>query len=174
MAEGPDGLYLIDQHAAHECVLYEQLREAALLQAPKSQGLLEPATVELTPQQEEAVSAQKELLAQYGWQMEPFGDRTVLLRAVPIILTKKDPAHALRDLLDTSLAETTIPTWEERVAATVACHAAVRAGMSLTLPEMTSVVQLLQGLSQPHTCPHGRPTMLHLSASSLERGFGRR
>ena len=174
VAEGPDGLYLIDQHAAHECVLYEEIREAASLQAPRSQGLLAPATVELTPQQEEAAHEQAELLAQYGWQMEPFGDRTVLLRAVPIILTRKDPAQALRDLLDTSLAEVTMPTWEERVSATVACHAAVRAGMSLTLPEMTSIVHLLQGLQQPHTCPHGRPTMLHLSASALERGFRRR
>ena len=174
VAEGPDGLYLIDQHAAHECVLYEQIREAALLQAPKSQGLLTPATVELTPQQEEAAHTQRDLLAQYGWQIEPFGERTVLLRAVPAILTKKEPAQALWDLLDTSLAETSIPTWEERVAATVACHAAVRAGMGLTLLEMTGVVELLQGLKQPHTCPHGRPTMLHLSASSLERGFRRR
>ena len=174
VAEGPDGMYLIDQHAAHECVLYEQIREAAVLQTPRSQGLLAPATVELTPQQEEAVRTQAELLAQYGWQIEPFGDLTVLLRAVPAILTTKDPAQALRDLLDTSLAETSMPTWEERVAATVACHAAVRAGATLTLQEMTGVVELLQGLQQPHTCPHGRPTMLHLSASSLERGFRRR
>ena len=109
VAEGPDGLYLIDQHAAHECVLYEQLREAASLQTPQSQGLLEPATVELTPQQEEAARMQGELLAQYGWQIEPFGDRTVLLRAVPTILTTKEPAQALRDLLDSSLAETAPP-----------------------------------------------------------------
>ena len=174
VAEGPDGIYLIDQHAAHECVLYEELREAASLQAPRSQGLLEPATVELTPQQEEAARTQGELLAQYGWQIEPFGDRTVLLRAVPAILTTKEPAQALRDLLDSSLAETVLPTWEERVAATVACHGSVRAGVSLTLPEMASMVHLLQSVKQPHTCPHGRPTMLHLSASSLERGFRRR
>ena len=174
VAEGPDGLYLIDQHAAHECVLYEQLREAASLQTPQSQGLLEPATVELTPQQEEAARMQGELLAQYGWQIEPFGDLTVLLRAVPAILTTKEPAQALRDLLDSSLAETALPTWEDRVAATVACHGSVRAGMTLTVQEMTGMVQLLQTVKQPHTCPHGRPTMLHLSASSLERGFRRR
>ena len=174
VAEGPDGLYLIDQHAAHECVLYEQLREAALLQTPRSQGLLEPATVELTPQQEEAARTQGELLTQYGWQMEAFGDRTVLLRAVPAILTTKEPAQALRDLLDSSLAETALPSWEERVAATVACHGSVRAGVTLTVQEMTGMVQLLQSVKQPHTCPHGRPTMLHLSASSLERGFRRR
>ena len=174
VAEGPDGLYLIDQHAAHECVLYEQLREAASLQTPQSQGLLEPATVELTPQQEEAAHTQGELLAQYGWQIEPFGDRTVLLRAVPAILTTKEPAQALRDLLDSSLAETALPTWDDRVAATVACHGSVRAGMTLTVQEMTGMVQLLQTVKQPHTCPHGRPTMLHLSASSLERGFRRR
>ena len=174
VAEGPDGLYLIDQHAAHECVLYEQLREAASLQTPQSQGLLEPATVELTPQQEEAARMQGELLAQYGWQIEPFGERTVLLRAVPTILTTKEPAQALRDLLDSSLAETALPTWDDRVAATVACHGSVRAGMTLTVQEMTGMVQLLQTVKQPHTCPHGRPTMLHLSASSLERGFRRR
>ena len=174
VAEGPDGVYLIDQHAAHECVLYEQLREAALLQTPRSQGLLEPSTVELTPQQEEAARMQGELLAQYGWQIEPFGDQTVLVRAVPVILTKKEPGQALRDLLDSSLAETAMPAWEERVAATVACHGSVRAGVTLTVQEMTGMVDLLQGVKQPHTCPHGRPTMLHLSASSLERGFRRR
>ena len=174
VAEGPDGLYLIDQHAAHECVVYERLRNAAQREAPEVQGLLEPTAVTLSPSHEETVHDHADVLAQYGWLLEPFGDRSCLLRGVPAVLSRRDPAKAFLDMLEAAATAAEFATWEDRIAATVACHGSVRAGQSLTREEMVEMVRLLERTQQPHTCPHGRPTMLHLSANNLEREFGRR
>ncbi len=174
VAEGPDGLYLIDQHAAHECVVYERLRNAAQREAPEVQGLLEPTAVTLSASHEETVHDHPDVLAQYGWLLEPFGDRACLLRGVPAVLSRRDPARAFLDMLEAAAAAAEFSTWEDRIAATVACHGSVRAGQSLTREEMVEMVRLLERTQQPHTCPHGRPTMLHLSANNLEREFGRR
>jgi DNA mismatch repair protein MutL len=174
VAEGPDGMYLIDQHAAHECILYERVQQAAEDGSPQVQGLLEPEVVELSPPQAEAVGAHGGLLASYGWQLESFGPRSYLVRGMPAVLTQRGPAIALTDLVDALLGEESARPWEERVAATVACHGAVRAGTSLTAAEMVELVRLLEQARQPRTCPHGRPTMLHLSVSHLEREFRRR
>ncbi len=174
VAEGPDGLYLIDQHAAHECVVYERLRNAAVRAAPEVQGLLEPAAVALSPSHEETVHDHPDLLAQYGWLLEPFGDRTCLLRGVPAVLASRDPAKAFLDMLEAAAAAAEFSTWEDRIAATVACHGSVRAGQTLNREEMVELVRLLERTQQPHTCPHGRPTMLHLSAGNLDREFGRK
>ena len=174
VAEGPRGLYLIDQHAAHECVVYERLRSAAQRNAPEVQGLLEPAAVPLSPGHEETVHDHPGELARYGWLLEPFGDRTCLLRGVPAVLSGRDPAKAFLDMLEQASAAAEFSTWEDRISATVACHGSVRAGQTLTREEMVELVRLLERTHQPHTCPHGRPTMLHLSAHNLEREFGRR
>jgi DNA mismatch repair protein MutL len=173
VAEGPNGLYLIDQHAAHECVVYERLKTAAATHNPEVQGLLEPVTVELTSFQAETVHEQGEVLAQYGWDLEPFGDRTYLLRGVPAVLATKGPAKSFIELLDGVGEAVEFSTWEDRIAATVACHGSVRAGLVLSHEEMVEMVRLLEKAQQPHTCPHGRPTMLHLSANNLERHFKR-
>ncbi len=174
VAEGPDGLYLIDQHAAHECVVYERLRLAAHRNAPEVQGLLEPAAVTLAPHHEETVHDHPGELERYGWLLEPFGDRTCLLRGVPAVLSGRDPARAFLDMLEQASAAAEFSTWEERISATVACHGSVRAGKTLSREEMVELVRMLERTQQPHTCPHGRPTMLHLSAGNLEREFGRR
>ncbi|MBI2935708.1 MAG: DNA mismatch repair endonuclease MutL [Chloroflexi bacterium] len=174
VAEGPDGIYLIDQHAAHERVLFEQVNAAVQSQTLEVQGLLEPAVLGATPQQEEALAQHGELLARYGWQMEPFGQRAYLVRAMPSLLAGKGPVRALSELLDAALSETALETWEERLAVSLACHAAVRAGDTLSTPAMVEVVRLLEQAHEPHTCPHGRPTTVHLSASHLEREFQRR
>ena len=100
VAEGPDGLYLIDQHAAHECVVYERLRNAAQREAPEVQGLLEPTAVTLSPSHEETVHDHADVLAQYGWLLEPFGDRACLLRGVPAVLSRRDPAKSFLDMLE--------------------------------------------------------------------------
>lgn len=173
VAEGPNGLYLIDQHAAHECVVYERLKAAAAKHSPEVQGLLEPVTVELTSFQAETVHEYGDVLEQYGWGLEPFGDRTYLLRGVPAVLSTKGPAKSFIELLDGVGEAVEFSSWEERIAATVACHGSVRAGMVLSHEEMVEMVRLLEKTQQPHTCPHGRPTMLHLSANNLERQFGR-
>ena len=174
VAEGPGGIYLVDQHAAHERVQYERLREALRRDAVETQALLGPEPVELSPQQLAAVEQLGGLLARYGWQLDDFGAQTRLVRAMPALLAKKGAMRALRDLLDAAASETAMPTWEEKLAATMACHGSVRAGQTLTSAEMAELLSLLNGCRDPNTCPHGRPTMVHLSTAQLEREFRRR
>ncbi|MBI4308083.1 MAG: DNA mismatch repair endonuclease MutL [Chloroflexi bacterium] len=174
IAEGPDGLYLIDQHAAHERVLFERLRDERRRKTIEAQGLLEPVAVELSPAQEQTFQAHRDDLASFGFALEPFGERTYLLRMVPSALKASAPAQATRDLLDL-LGQDDLPVErEDRVAFSLACHAAIRAGKVLAMEEMEELLRLLEQVEQPHTCPHGRPTMVHLSSADLERQFGRR
>ena len=173
VAEGPDGLYLIDQHAAHERVLFEEICAARQRQAVHVQGLLEPALAEVSPRQEEVLISHGETLAEFGFQLEPFGQHTYRIRAVPAVLAGRDAAQALGELLD-ALAEETAEPSTDRVAATLACHGSVRAGQSLALEEMRELVQRLEQTEALHTCPHGRPTTVHLSGSWLAQTFRRR
>ena len=175
VSEGPDGMYLIDQHTAHERVLFDQLRRDKGKGDIKAQGMLEPATVELSPQQEALLLSQIESLRGYGFGIEPFGQRTVLLRSVPAALASRPPAQSLLDLLDGMESEDLKGyDWEERIMATVACHGAVRAGHDLDPREMQEMVRLLETADNPQTCPHGRPIMLHMTSHQLQREFGRR
>ncbi|MBI4286665.1 MAG: DNA mismatch repair endonuclease MutL [Chloroflexi bacterium] len=169
VAEGPDGLYLIDQHAAHERVLFEELKAERSAGRVAVQGLLTPATFEVSPRQAEALQERGTALADLGFDVAPFGDRTYLVRTVPAMLREKDWASTLRELLDTP-ADT---DWAERLIITVACHAAIRAGQSLTDEAMRALLRQLEATALPHTCPHGRPTMLHLTTGQLAREFGR-
>jgi DNA mismatch repair protein MutL len=176
IAEGPEGLYLIDQHAAHERVLYEQLQAGRVRGEPASQTLLEPAVIELGPGQEAVLSEQRETLAGLGFVIEPFGSGVVLLRAVPSILPAGDPRQVLAAILDEA-GEGGEPLAKEREAqliASVCKQAAIKAGQTLSQAEMQELVRQLEASSAPRTCPHGRPTMIHLSAAMLEREFGRR
>ncbi|MBI3744880.1 MAG: DNA mismatch repair endonuclease MutL [Chloroflexi bacterium] len=175
VAEGPDGMYLIDQHTAHERVLFDELRRAKRDGAPMSQGLLDPVTVTLTPLQEKTLHEQSSVLAAYGFDVEPFGERTALLRALPPLLRRLAPAKALLDTLDYILSDDLRGyDWEDRALATIACHAAVRAGQELSLPEMREMVRLLESADNPHACPHGRPVMVHMTNAQLEKEFSRR
>jgi len=172
IAEGPDGLFLIDQHAAHERVLFEKIKAQRSRQEIEVQGLLEPATFEVNPGQAELLKSHYEDLAQFGFSIEPFGEKTYLVRAVPVLLSNKDWAGMLREILDSfSIADGT--DVEENVAISMACHGAVRAGQTLTDEEMRELVRQLEQTALPNTCPHGRPTMVHLSSRQLEKEFGR-
>jgi DNA mismatch repair protein MutL len=173
VAEGPEGMYLIDQHAAHERVLFEEICAARRRRAVDSQGLLEPATVELSPQHKEIVLAYYEALSEHGFQLEPFGERTYLMRAIPAVLAGKDLSRAFAEFLDTLGEEATVDR-QDRVAFGLACHAAVRAGQLLAPEEMRELVRRLEQTEVPHTCPHGRPTMIHMSTALLEKEFRRR
>lgn len=175
VAESPDGMYLVDQHAAHERVLFDRIvRQAAQREVP-SQPLLTPAAVELTPAQAETLESHQEFLRTYGFGLEPFGDRnSYLLRAMPAILTSQDPAQSLRDVLDMAAFDGLLREREDILAASVACHSAIRAGQSLTDAEMRALLEQLEVTDSPHTCPHGRPTLLHFSSYHMEREFGRR
>ena len=174
VAESPQGVYLLDQHAAHERVLFEQISRVLGDTASQARPLLQPESVELSPAQEEMVRANWELLERYGFLLEPFGDRTYLVRGIPAVASSADPSQALREVLDLMSSQGMLKDQEEALAASIACHSAVRAGMALTTREMEELIVQLEGATNPHTCPHGRPTMIHLSAHHLEREFGRR
>jgi DNA mismatch repair protein MutL len=173
MAEGPEGLYLIDQHAAHERVLFEKILAQRSQQKIEVQGLLEPVNIELSPKQEEVLKTKGELLAEFGFNLEPFGVRSYLLRAVPAIMKEGNLAEAVRTLLDSLAAEGEPSKREENIAQSVACHSAVKAGQSLNAEEMRELIKQLEQTNQPRTCPHGRPTMIHLSSHQLDKEFGR-
>jgi len=169
VAEGPDGLYLVDQHAAHERVLFERIKDQRARQEIEVQGLLEPVTLEVNPQQDEVLKSHYGSLAEFGFSIEPFGDRTYLVRAVPVLLYNKDWTGMVREVLDSLSGG----DWAESIAISMACHSAVRAGQVLTDDEMRELIRQLEQAAIPHTCPHGRPTMIHLGSGQLRREFGR-
>jgi DNA mismatch repair protein MutL len=176
IAEGPEGLYLIDQHAAHERVLYERLLAERAKMAVTSQALLEPLTLELPG---EASEGSLDFLSQLGFDMEPFGGQTVLVRAVPTMLARGDIGQAIVEIVEglaeegkAGADEEDVSTSEEALISLV-CHSAVRAGKTLVGEEVRNLIRQLEQTAMPRTCPHGRPTMIHLSAAQLAREFGR-
>ena len=176
VAEGPDGLYLIDQHAAHERVLFERLMRQAAGQRIPAQALLEPVIVTLPAQQAGVFSGQLDALEHLGFQVEPFGPTTFRVRAIPSVLLGSDPAAAVRVLVE-DFEEDESPLRDEvegRVAARVCKRAAVKAGQVMSMDEQKKLLADLETCQSPRTCPHGRPTMIHLSVDLLERQFGRR
>ena len=173
-AEGPDGMYLIDQHAAHERVMFERIKAEAAAGEPQSQSLMEPLTIELNPRQQELVETHARLFAGLGLLVEPFGGNVHIIRAVPSILTDADPVKPFIDMLDEMAQGGDVESWSDRAAYSLACHSAIRAGKVMSHEEMTALTRQLEQCQQPHTCPHGRPTIIHLSGTRLEREFGRR
>lgn len=174
IAEGPEGMYLIDQHDAHERVLYEQIRHQRAKAEVQAQLLLEPLSVELAPQQAAGMAGMLDLLTEVGFQLEPFGERTYLVRAVPAVLKNVDIRQAFLDIVDELVGDGEADSWGDRIAASIACHSAIKAGQVLSLEEMRRLVQQLEEAAMPRTCPHGRPTVIYLSQAQLEREFGRR
>jgi DNA mismatch repair protein MutL len=174
IAEGPSGLYLIDQHAAHERVLFERFMTSLTASSVAAQPLLAPLMLELTPSQASLVTSFAPSLQEHGFEVEPFGPGGFLLRAAPAGLRREDPAKAFVELLDLLPREDSPADPRRRVAASLACHAAVRAGQALAEQEMRDLIQQLEACDTPQTCPHGRPTMLHLSADELARRFARK
>jgi DNA mismatch repair protein MutL len=176
VAEGPDGLYLIDQHAAHERVLFEALMQAGSQGRIESQTLLETVTIEFTPTQAAVLEENLEVFNRLGFEIEPFGQRTYRLRSLPGLLTDVDPEQAIRSVVEDFEEDETplMSETEARLAARVCKRAAVKAGQVLSLVEQQQLLRDLEECQSPRTCPHGRPTMIHLSVEALERQFGRR
>jgi len=174
IAEGPDGLYLIDQHAAHERVLLEQLMVQYERASVDAQVLLEPLVVDLTPAQLAVLDDYREELRQLGFQLEPFGGSAIVIRAVPAVMHRRSPNTTLLAILDELASGGRGTSRLEALAISTACHAAIRAGQELTLAEMRELVRQLEECTAPRACGHGRPTMLHLSQQELERQFARR
>ena len=176
VAEGEGGMYIIDQHAAHERVVYDRLQQQWARQERTSQPLLVPTPAELTFSQQDTLQEYSELLAVSGFDLEPFGDNAWLLRAVPpqLAANSADPVQALIALLDAVVLEQVVMERQDALAATIACHGSVRAGMTLATEEMAALLVQLEATPDPHHCPHGRPTVVHFSEYQLEREFGRR
>lgn len=174
LAEGPDGLYLIDQHAAHERVLYERLQKLRVTMAVPTQGLLEPRPVELTRYQARILEERQESVRRLGFDIVPFGATTYLVRAVPASFPPQEIVNFLAELLQPVPQREVERDWEERALVTVICHGAIRAGQTLAVDEMKDLVRQLEETSLPYTCPHGRPTLVHMTLAQLEREFGRR
>lgn len=175
IAEGPDGMYLIDQHAAHERILYERFMAEAAGKMVPSQTLLEPALVDLPSEAAATLAEDLELISRLGFAVEPFGGTTFLVRAVPALIARLDPAQALYSAVtDVDLGEPPLAgTREVQIIARVCKSAAVKAGQVLAPAEMQEMVRQLEACAAPRTCPHGRPTMVHLSTAQLARQFGR-
>ncbi|GAB4462428.1 MAG: DNA mismatch repair endonuclease MutL [Anaerolineales bacterium] len=176
VAEGPDGLYLIDQHAAHERVLFEKLMAQHERKNIPSQVLLNPEVVTLPPGAAQLLIAQLPTLAHFGFDVEEFGPNTFRVRAIPVLFAGSDAASALRAVVeDFEEDETPLQNKvEARLAARVCKRLAVKGGQALSSEEQRALLNELEACDSPRTCPHGRPTMIHLSVDMLERQFGRR
>jgi DNA mismatch repair protein MutL len=175
VAEGPDGIYLIDQHAAHERVLFERYM-GQLKNTLSSQNLLEPVVVQLNPQSSRILEDQLAVLSKLGFQVEAFGNNSYVVRSIPTLLIGFNPADALRVLVEDFEEDETplLKEMEARLVARICKRAAVKGGKVLSTDEQRALLQDLEGCASPRTCPHGRPVMIHLSVDLLERQFGRR
>jgi len=175
VAEGPSGLYLIDQHAAHERILYERFVAEHSAHAVATQELLEAIAIEVLPEQMALIEENLNVLHAVGFLVEPFGRNAVRLRGIPALVAGGDPVSVLLAVLgEIECGEMpTDATVEEKLIARVCKQAAVKAGQVLSYAEMEALIRQLEACQSPRTCPHGRPTMLHLSAEELARQFGR-
>ncbi len=176
LVEGDEGLLVIDQHALHERILYEQIKRRMHIDRLPTQRLLLPELVELSPEQAEAVEHWKKELAELGFEVEPFGGATHAITTYPAILGDKPLAPCFLATVEQIVGKSHPPTREQLLQGSMslmACHSAVRAGDSLTPELMEALVEQRHLVQDIHHCPHGRPTVLVFSRQELERQFGR-
>jgi DNA mismatch repair protein MutL len=175
VAEGPSGMYLIDQHAAHERILYEQFMDDYQRQHPMTQYALETQTITLPPDLAQLVEEYAQPLQKIGFALESFGPNTYVIRGIPAILTDSSPIDALQAiLLDLEAGvKPAAKTIEDKIVTRICKQVAVKAGQILSHDEMQSLINQLERCSLPHSCPHGRPTMLHMTSEHIAREFGR-
>jgi len=177
VAEGPSGLYLIDQHAAHERVLYEQLRtKYAAKEQMTAFALTTPCILTLDLRDAQILTEHLEELQQLGFAIESFGSVAFQVSAVPDLLQDRDPETLLKELLDDldegkpiSLADSAA----ERTIAYLSCRNAVKAGDVLEPAQRLELIKQLSQCQNPHSCPHGRPTSITISIAELEKRFHR-
>ncbi|MGH6919205.1 MAG: DNA mismatch repair endonuclease MutL, partial [Geminicoccaceae bacterium] len=177
IAQTADGLLLVDQHAAHERLVYERMKAQLENSGVARQGLLLPEVVELGSADVECLIARRAELEELGLVLEPFGDGAVLVREVPALLGAIDVARLVQDLAE-DLAEIdrtqSLREALERVCASLACHGSVRAGRRLSLAEMNALLRAMEETPHSGQCNHGRPTYVALSRADIERLFQRR
>ncbi len=176
VVETPDGVHIIDQHALHERIMYEQLRERILNKTAEVQRLLVPIPVELTPREVSIALDNTELLAELGLLVQEFGGNTVALSGIPTLIRRADPAELLKsviDKIDSQDEKITRRDLLDSLLHMMSCKAAIKAGQRLSPEEIASLLEQRHLCDDHHHCPHGRPTSLKLSKNELDRQFGR-
>ncbi|MBN7776029.1 DNA mismatch repair endonuclease MutL [Nitratireductor aquimarinus] len=177
VAQTEDSLVIVDQHAAHERLVYEALKEALHSRALPAQMLLLPEIVDMPEEDADRVAAHAEFLARFGLGLERFGPGAIAVRETPSMLGKVDVPQLVRDLADEIAENDTADTLKERIdhiAATMACHGSVRSGRRLRAEEMNALLRQMEATPGSGTCNHGRPTYIELKLTDIERLFGRR
>ena len=177
VAQTRDGLVVVDQHAAHERLVYERMKAQMATGAVTRQALLTPEVVDLDPAEAERVLARADELAELGLIVEPFGGGAVLVRETPALLGDTDVQGLVRDIADDLAEHGAALSLKERMAevcGTMACHGSVRAGRVLSAPEMNALLRQMEATPHSGQCNHGRPTYVELKLADLERLFGRR
>jgi DNA mismatch repair protein MutL len=176
LAVDDEGIAIIDQHVAHERVLFERVMERLTAGTIESQLLLVPLLIELEPSAQLALIARGGELRRLGYELEGFGRSTLKVSAVPALLTAEDAAQALRALggdLEGLDRGADVQEALQRIAATTACHAAVKANDPLTYEKMAHILEELRRTAYSTVCPHGRPVMLRLTRREVEKNFER-
>jgi DNA mismatch repair protein MutL len=177
VAQTRDGVVIVDQHAAHERLVYERMKAEMAEGGVARQALLLPEVVELDPAEAERVAERAEELAALGLVLEPFGPGAVLVRETPAMLGETDVAGLVRDIADDLAENGQALALKERLAdvcSTMACHGSVRAGRRLSAPEMNALLRQMEATPHSGQCNHGRPTYVELKLADIERLFGRR
>ena len=177
LMESPEGLVLMDQHAAHERVLFEKMRRAMETEGVPTQRLLMPLMLHVSPRDYELLSRNLPSLAKLGIEAEPFGANTLKIDTLPTFMRTDDPAALLSQVVDElaslSSKSSSLRLGEDMIATTV-CRHAVKANDHLREPELASLISDLMQCEMPYCCPHGRPTLIQISYGELDKKFGRR
>jgi DNA mismatch repair protein MutL len=176
VCEAPGELVLIDQHAAHERIAFQRLREAHQRRQVRPQPLLFPLTVEVGAPEMAAAESQRDALLALGFEVEPFGGSTLAITAVPQSLADRDPRTVVRDVLEElggPGATRAAGDCLDEILSTIACHSVVRAGDVLRPEEARALIDDLDAVDFRAHCPHGRPAILRLPLGEIERRFGR-
>ena len=181
LAVNPEGLWIVDQHVAHERVLFEKILKQRAAQKVESQRLLLPLVIELTPAQQAVFTEISDELARNGFEVEPFGARSVAVKIAPAGIDAAAVEHMLHELLDQfsreeqglNLEKMNLEKIRARIAASIACHAAIKVNMPLEQNKMEWLLAELAKTDCPMTCPHGRPVVLRYSLKDIQKAFKR-
>ncbi|MEL6522173.1 MAG: DNA mismatch repair protein MutL, partial [Pseudomonadota bacterium] len=176
ISQTDDGIVIVDQHAAHERLVYEQMKQAAAENGIAAQALLIPDIVNLDPDEADALLEQGDMLASLGLGIEPFGPGAVAVRETPAILGQVDATALIREILDELTdqgASTAVADKIDAILSRMACHGSVRSGRQMRAEEMNALLREMEATPLSGQCNHGRPTYVELKLADIERLFGR-
>jgi DNA mismatch repair protein MutL len=174
IAEGPDEMFMIDQHAAHERIYYEKYLKDFRSTGIQSQSLIVPIVIELSPSEKQNVFDNIELYKKIGYEIEDFGGNAITLRCVPVIYGNPDSRELFNEMVnDVDLRNKDTSSMIDKILYTMACKSAVKAGDKLSIREIDELINKLRFCDNPYTCPHGRPTIVKMSYHELEKKFKR-